>query len=466
MDRKTLQNRSLVPATHAATTPRRRRVVAWLLRVALVTTLLLTGAAGAQGEDAQDPATSSPTSSPTSPATSPADALRSIAPSAAPPGVEGTLVEVVHEGRLSAADVQRQSAPAFGAYGPVVIENPVESYRIRFVTTGIDGSPTVVAAQAFLPVRAAEGGTPTFVFGSGTTGIGDQCAPSRELDLDRPLGQYREYLMAYAGRGFATIIPDYLGFEDPDRVQAYFHARSEGHVMLDAVRATRQLVVGREGVPPLSGEVFVGGYSQGGHAAFAAADMAPSYAPDVTLSGVVGYGATTNVGRLLADGPYYAPYIAVAYHSVYGADFDPADILAPQWQPTVVEDTVRRCVDQAQTYYPFDIDRMYAAPFAEALRSGRLEQAFPAVHDVLEANRTGLTGHGVPSLVIQGSDDVIATTPTQERFVQELCATGAPVVYVNIAGARHRHTKPAGFEPAVLWMKEIASRGEAPTTCR
>jgi len=38
-------------------------------------------------------------------------------------------------------------------------------------------------------------------------------------------------------------------------------------------------------------------------------------------------------------------------------------------------------------------------------------------------------------------------------------------VYVNIAGARHRHTKPAGFEPAVRWMKEIASGVTSPTTC-
>lgn len=440
-------------ARDVASAPRTRRDVARLRLLVLVVALLVGGGATAQGEDAQ---------APTAPR---AGALRSVAPSAAPPGLPGTLVEVVREGRLSAADVQRQTAPAFGAYGPVVIENPVASYRIRFVTTGLDGSPTVVAAQAFLPVRPTDTGMPTFVFGSGTTGIGDTCAPSREFELGRPLGQYREYLMAYAGRGFATIIPDYLGFEDPSRVQAYFHARSEGHVMLDAVRATRQLVVGREGVPPLSGEVFVGGYSQGGHAAFAAADMAPSYAPDVTLSGVIGYGATTNVGRLLLDGPYYAPYIAVAYDAVYGDAFDPADILAPRWLPTLEADTVSRCVDQAQTYYPFDADRMYTQRFADALRSGTLEQEFPGVHDVLEANRTGLTGHGVPSLVIQGSDDVIATTPTQERFVQELCATGAPVVYVNIAGARHRHTKPAGFDPAVRWMKEIASGVASPTTC-
>lgn len=393
------------------------------------------------------------------------DTLTSLAPSAAPPGLEGTLVEVIHEGRYSVEEVQRLAGPVFGAYGPVRVEHEVEAFRMRFVTTGLDGAPTVVAAQAFLPLRETHDGMPLFVFGSGTTGIGDHCAPSREVSLGRPLGLYREYLMAYAGRGIATVIPDYVGFEDPDRVQAYFHARSEAHVMLDAVRAARQLVVGRQGIPRLSEHVFVGGYSQGGHAAFSAADLAEVYAPDVTLSGVIGYGATTNVARLLMDGPYYAPYIAVSYDSIYGAAFDPEEILAPRWLATMVSDTVSRCVDQAQVYYPFDDSAIYAPEFARALRADTLASDFPEVHAVLEANRTGLTGHGVPSLVIQGADDVIARNRTQERFVAELCATGAPVVYVNVAGARHRHTKPAGFEPAVHWMQEIAAGVRPPSTC-
>lgn len=441
------------PRRRAAFGRSARRWPRWLF--AFLAAWLLAGAVQAQDEAPAPGA---------APIDGPPGAL-SLAPSAAPRGLPGTLVEVIPEGRISAEGVQRASGPAFGAYGPVIVENDVEAFRIRFVTTGLDGSQAVVAAQAFLPVRELEEGMPLYVFGSGTTGIGDQCAPSREVSLGRPLGQYREYLMAYAGRGIATIIPDYLGFEDPDQVQAYFHARSEAHVMLDAVRAARQLVVGREGVPKLSESVFVGGYSQGGHAAFSAADLAEVYAPDVSLSGIIGYGATTNVARLLLDGPYYAPYIAVAYGSIYGGAFDPARVLASHWLPTVVSDTVGRCVDQAQVYYPFDETQIYTPSFASALRRGSLARDFPDIHAVLEANRTGLTGHGVPSLVIQGRDDIIARNRTQERFVAELCETGVPVVYVNVPGARHRHTKPAGFEPAVHWMKEIADGVPAPSTC-
>lgn len=383
----------------------------------------------------------------------------------------GTLVEVSSEGRLAPTEVQRRAASVFGGYGPVVIENEVAALRIRFVTTGLDGLPTEVTAQVFLPVRVMLDGMPLYVFGSGTTGIGDQCAPSRVDARGKPVGEYPAYLMAYAGRGFATIIPDYLGFGDPDRPQAYFHAESEAHVMLDAVRAVRELMADRQeggalqGVPELSGAVFAGGYSQGGHAAFSAADMASEYAPDVRLDGIIGYGATTNVGRLFVDGPYYAPYVMVSYASVYGDDFDPARILSPGWLPTLVDDTVSRCVDEVQQYYPFDAHAIFRSAFVDALRTETVAQVFPDVHRVLEENRTGLSGHGVPALVIQGSDDIIATNATQERFVAELCETGSAVLYVNIAGARHRHAKPAGFEPAVTWMKSLIDGAPAPTSC-
>ena len=383
----------------------------------------------------------------------------------------GTLVHAELIERVAADDVQRRARPVFGAYGPVIVENGVAAFRIRYVTTGLDALPTEVTAQVFLPLRVMLDGMPMYVFGSGTTGIGDQCAPSRKDPSGRPVGEYPEYLMAYAGRGFATIIPDYLGFEDPDRVQAYFHAESEAHVMLDAVRAVRQLLSHRgaapqlNSVPDLSGDVFMGGYSQGGHAAFAAADRMDTYAPDVNIDGIIGYGATTNVGRLLSDGPYYAPYIAVSYQSVYGGEFDPGRIMASAWLPTLITDTVSRCVDEAQQYYPYDASRIFRPEFAHALRAGTVAERFPEVHEVLEANRTGLSGHDVPALVIQGSDDIIARNDTQERFVAELCDAGSSVLYVEIAGARHRHTKPAGFESAVSWMKDLIDGTPAPTMC-
>ena len=156
----------------------------------------------------------------------------------------------------------------------------VQTYDIRYVSTDHDGSAAEIHAQLFVPIFTEPAGRPLFVFGSGTTGIADGCAPSLEQPEVRRWGYYRENMLAYAGSGVITIFPDYLGFGDPDRPQRYFSKLAEGRTMLDAVRAVDDFfetsVRAADGHVRPSGHAFVGGYSQGGHAAFAAADIGTS----------------------------------------------------------------------------------------------------------------------------------------------------------------------------------------------
>ena len=426
---------------------------------ALTLAAALVGGAFAQGDDGARDAP--PTSN------------REGAPqTAAPQSISaGDVLQSTYLGRVSPATIQGQARPLFGGYGGPLVENEVDVYLILFATTDLDGTLTAITAQVFLPVlKEGEEPVALYAFGSGTTGVGSECAPSKEAAYEarygHSIGYYRAYMQAYAGRGFVAILPDYLGFDDPGRPQAYFHAVAEARVMLDAIRAAHEFLAEQAPGMPAPTHTFAGGYSQGGHAAFAAADLRPTYAPDVPLHGMIGFAPTTNVERLLREGPYYAPYIAVSYASTYGTDqFDPADVLHPRWLPTLAADTAVLCVDRAQTYYPYDADRIYDAAFAASLRADRLAQTHPDVKRVLDLNRTGLSGHGLPALIVQGGQDIIVRDPTQELFLAELCERGSDAQYVNYPQARHRHTRPAGFEDAVAWMKGIASGGAAPSSC-
>ena len=378
----------------------------------------------------------------------------------------GSVVEVVYEERLSATRVRDAAASPFGRFGPPRVDNAVDVFHLRFVTTGLAGEVAVVSASLFVPVEPIAGSAPLYVFGSGTTGLADVCAPSREHALPQPLGEYRAYLAPYAGRGIVTVFPDYLGFEAPGRPQAYFHAASEAHVMLDAARAVRTLFTEAPWLGVLEDLVVMGGYSQGGHAAFAAADLRPWYAPEVPLVGLIGYGATTDVQPLFLEGPYYAPYVIASWSAIYGAEqVDAPAVLAERWLPALTNEAVSVCVDRAQQVFPFDVDAMYTPEFARALRQGTLATDFPGMHALFEENRTGLSGHGLPALVVQGGQDIIVRDPTQERFVAALCAAGSSVEYLNVRDARHRDTRPAGFEAAVAWIAERAAGAPAPSTC-
>ena len=378
----------------------------------------------------------------------------------------GSLVEAVYEERLSPAAVQQAATSSFGRFGIPSVDNAVDVYRLQYVTTGLEGEAAVVSASLFVPVEPPRGAAPLYVFGSGTTGLAGVCAPSREAELPQPLGDYRGYLAPYAGRGIVTVFPDYLGFEDPARPQAYFHAASEAHVMLDAARATRMLFTEAPWLGELQDAVLMGGYSQGGHAAFAAADLRPWYAPEVPLLGMIGYGATTDVRPLFLEGPFYSPYVLASWSAIYGYEqVDPAAVLAERWLPSLEREALSVCVDRAQQIYPFDVDAMYTPAFARALRAGTLARDFPGLHALFEENNTGLSGHGLPALVVQGGRDVIVHDATQERFVAALCARGSAVQYLNVRDARHRDTRPAGFEAAVTWIWDRSAGLPAPSAC-
>jgi pimeloyl-ACP methyl ester carboxylesterase len=211
--------------------------------------------------------------------------------------------------------------------------------------------------------------------------------------------------------------------------------------------------------------VFLAGFSQGGHAAFAAADLRRSYARDVRLAGVIGYGPTTNLEALFREFPVVVPMAVYSFSRIYGTErFDPAEILADRWLVSLEQDVTRQCVGGMQSYYPWSARQLFRPAFADALMSGRLAEAYPQIHRILQLHSTGLARHRVPSLILQGRDDVVVSTASQEHFVRQLCAVGNPVLYNYYPNSRH-DTRQIGFADALGWMKRLAAGYPAQTNC-
>ena len=125
-----------------------------------------------------------------------------------------------------------------------------------------------------------------------------------------------------------------MGFGDPKSVQPICHSEAEGRMMLDTVRAVSQLLDRVEGsearTPKLS--VFVAGFSQGGHAAFAAANIRRIYAPEVRLAVVIRYGPTTDIEALFREFSVVAPMAVYTFSRLYRTLlFDPGQILQQRW---------------------------------------------------------------------------------------------------------------------------------------
>lgn len=110
---------------------------------------------------------------------------------------------------------------------------------------------------------APVGGWPVVVWAHGTTGAADQCAPSRNA-LD---GLEKGLILALIQKGYAIVAPDYEGLGNNNVAHPYLNLTSAAQSILFAV-----LEVNKK-YDNLSKDWSVIGWSQGGHAALAAAEF-------------------------------------------------------------------------------------------------------------------------------------------------------------------------------------------------
>lgn len=215
---------------------------------------------------------------------------------------------------------------------PITPEYDVLSYDVVYETINPDGGRTM--ASGFLLVPIGTGNLlalASYQHGTVTRPID---APGQELFVG----------VAFATTGYAAVIPNYLGLgQDSEGLHPFHHARSEATACVDLLRAARSLCATNG--HPLNGQLFLAGYSQGGHVTMAllrelelfhtnefsvtaCAPMAGAY----DLSGVTT--ADFLSGRAPPN-PYYFALLLAAYQSVYRLAPSLADLLAPPYNTTL-----------------------------------------------------------------------------------------------------------------------------------
>src|SRR3982750_789743 len=198
------------------------------------------------------------------------------------------------------------AAPAAAAPGDVVSASPgtfsmdpvlrlpmpgVRATHVVYRSTNVHGDPNVVSGTILVPTTPYLGKRPIVGYGVGTHGLGDGCAPSRQMALGAET-ESAQVMLAIA-KGWAVALTDYEGLGTPGQ-HTYVVGPSLGHAMLDAVRAATRAGVGLAADAP----VLLWGYSEGGAAATWAAQLQPSYAPELRLLGTAAGGVPADVAAV------------------------------------------------------------------------------------------------------------------------------------------------------------------------
>jgi hypothetical protein len=294
---------------------------------------------------------------------------------------------------------------------------------------------------------------PLLGYAIGTHGIGDAAAPSRLLARGR---EWEAGLMMLAlSRGWAVAVTDYEGLGTPGD-HTYMVGRTLGPNVLDAMRAARTLAPVEL---PVDGPAAIIGYSEGGFAAAWAAQLQPSYAPDVRLAGVAAGAAAADVetaGPNL-DGSFFSFFIAyggIGYAAAY-PELDLDAYLTPKARRGIAA-LRRSSVLQAAISGP------HFAHASDLTDPNVLE--LPAWRARLRENRLGGIAPDAPVLLHHARRDQIVSFEQSVNLREDWQALGADVrLYITRGGFDHISGAVAGLPVALDWLaRRLRGSGRNP----
>mgnify|MGYP003886653137 CR=1 FL=1 len=205
------------------------------------------------------------------------------------------------------------SVPLF----PPTVENGVKAYKLNYNTLDPFGGAIVASGAVLVPDLPGCNDFPLVSNQHGTI-----------LKKDRvPSNLYADNLdgLLFAGNGYVVSLPDYIGLGDSPGMHYYMHSESEARASADMMRASREWMDSL-GVQ-LNGQVFLTGYSQGGHSTMALHKYIEEESltsefdiiASAPLSGA--FDLNGQIDRMLSDSTYpapgFIPYLIESYNQVY-----------------------------------------------------------------------------------------------------------------------------------------------------
>lgn len=210
---------------------------------------------------------------------------------------------------------------AFGAAGVINPSYGVDLYRVKYRTEYND-STTVVTGALVIP-QNPDCKPPLISYQHGTTftKLGVPSYGSGELQI----------CLVFASEGNVLVAPDYIGLGGSIiPLHPYQHAFSQAHSTINLLRAARELQVDLNF--ELSNQLFLFGYSQGGHATAAALKyIEQEYSDEFQVTAAMPMSGAYDLSGSQTDfvnnglpyaTPAYLPYIVMGYQTVYHDLYD------------------------------------------------------------------------------------------------------------------------------------------------
>ncbi len=327
------------------------------------------------------------------------------------------------------------------------------TFTVLYASESLGGEAVAVSGLVVVPDSPPQDGSFNVVsWAHGTKGISDNCAPSRGFSGSSH--DFFDIAPELVDAGYVAVSSDYEGLGTPG-LHPYLVGESQARGSLDIVRAASQMDAVGE-----IGQVAVWGRSQGGQTALFAGEIAPTWAPELNLAGVIPAAPACCLELLIGIGPTVAGsrglvwMAAVAFADTYDLDLDAA--FAPEAIAAIdqlLEDEV--CYEEwTEAARDFDnagivINVSESEDWSEALRD----------------SSPGQVTTDVPVLLLQGSEDTTTPQLTSDILSDELCAIGTPLDYRVFEGFSHNDSTAMNMPLMLEWTAARFAGEAANSTC-
>ncbi|KAL8820044.1 MAG: hypothetical protein Q9223_001650 [Gallowayella weberi] len=329
--------------------------------------------------------------------------------------------------------------------------------RILFQSKTLNGSLVPGSAYILWPYspRVQPDGTyPVIAWAHGTSGAFPACAPSHIRNL------WYQFTAAFtlALQGYVVVAPDYAGLgvsktaDGHPIIHQYLASPAAANDLFYAVEAAQSAF------STLSKEFVVMGHSQGGGAAWAAAER-QAKTPVKGYLGAVVASPATNIVEILqlaanAVGTEAVLEMLAGAVAILGRgvptvfpDFDVGEVLTPAGVQRL------RVLEQIQGCNSANAELFSGSPMP-LVRSNALENEHVQALQSLAA--TGGKAIAGPMLVLQGTNDSNVLAPVTTKYVDLTCERnrGSAIEYITYDGVAHVPTMYVSQRDWLRWIED------------
>ena len=328
-----------------------------------------------------------------------------------------------------------------------------QAYRMLYVTEDSQGKPAVAAGMAFIPDKKSVTPRPVVAYIAGTTGQGDECAPSRSPN---PVSGVKNFLPEAIAQGWAVVAPDEYGV-GTEGIQLYLIKEQEVRDTVNSIRALQSIPGASAG-----NDFAVYGYSQGGHTALWTGHLGEQVAPELNLVGVAAVAPAANLTAIVER-----QWDEVAGWGI-GAD------VVRSWQvlyPNLFDGLLNNA---ARNNYERLAQECTFGSFVEGvIRHDLFKQDFfsenpvkdPRVAQILIDQTPTPYPADLPLMLVQGTADQIVLAGPNADLQEAWCAAGSTINGLWLGGVDHVNVAGMAGPSVVGWIADRFAGRSAPNTC-